>query len=79
MTPTEQNTIALIWNTYWIQISTGVTILIFIIGFLWNKGKNKNIIKNTKNENGKVTQIINSNQDNIIDEVDNKNGSITQK
>jgi len=79
MTPTEQNTLALIWNTYWIQISTGVTILIFIIGLLWNKSKNKNIIKNTKNEDGEITQIINSNQDNIIDEVDNKNGSITQK
>jgi len=79
MTPTEQNTLALIWNTYWIQISTGVTILIFIIGLLWNKSKNKNIIKNTKNEDGKITQIINSNQANIIDEVDNKNGSITQK
>jgi len=79
MTPTEQNTLALIWNTYWIQISTGVAIVIFIIGFLWNKSRNKNIIKNTKNENGKITQVISDNQDNIIHNVDNKNGNITQK
>jgi len=79
MTPTEQNTLALIWNTYWIQISIGVTILIFIIGIVFNKTKSKNIIKNTKNKKGKIIQQSNDNQENIINQVDNENGDITQR
>jgi len=78
MTPTEQNTLALTWNTYWIQISTIVTIIIFILGFFWNKRKKKNIIKNTNNDKGSITQI-NKEQENIIYNVENKNGKIIQK
>lgn len=81
MTPTEQNTLALIWNTYWIQISIIVAIIIFILGLLRNKTpkQNKNIIKSTKNKSGKIMQDGTNGQDNIIDKVNNNNGTIVQK
>ena len=79
MTPTEQNTLALIWNTYWLQISTGVTLIGLIIGIIWNKSRSKNIIQNTKNKKGKISQHASDNNDNIINNVDNENGYITQK
>ncbi len=70
MNPTETNTLAIIINTI-------VVIVISLLG-IWGykKYKGKNIVKDTTNIDGKITQ---NGGDNIIDEVDNSNGTIIQK
>ena len=75
MTETEANTQAIMTNTEWIIISTIVAIVIFIVGFIINKNRATNVIKNSKNKKGKISQ---SSGDNIIDNVDNEDGSIIQ-
>lgn len=72
---TAANTAALNANTDWIIISIVVAIVLFIAGFAINKYRTRNIIKSTKNKNGKISQ---SGKDNFVDNVDNEHGTIEQ-
>lgn len=75
MTDTEFNTLALNANTKWLIISTVIAIGIFIVGFFINKYRTKNIIKNSINRKGEISQ---AGGDNLIDNVDNVEGKIIQ-
>jgi len=76
MTETTLNTLALNTNTAWIIISVIVTIGLSIIGYLINRYRGRDIIKNTSNKRGKISQ---TNGDSLVDNVDNEEGSIIQK
>jgi hypothetical protein len=74
MNPTDANTFALNINTTVVVIGTLITLIFTFWGY--TKYKGKNVIKNTENKKGNISQ---SKGDNILDNVDNEEGTIIQK
>ena len=68
MNETEMNTQELMTNKEWLIISKIVVIVIFIGGFFVNKYRTKNVIKNSINKKGEISQ---TGIYNIIDNIDN--------